>query len=159
MVDLSAYQSIEYFSPEPVPLDRLRVCLVNRGGETSLRVIPISEASTLPEAETVSTKVPGEWSGWVSLPIGASGTTNRFRLDVGGAVFLTGMRVGDSELNWPWDQRVTLVFHSGNDGGSQPIRFDPNDLFPIRGLPVSVRILSDSGSTVLAELVRDSSKP
>lgn len=157
MIDLAAFSRVEYVSREPIALEDLRLSLVNRGGEASLRVMPLSEAGDVLDAETIFTRVSGGWSGWVKLPMRVSSQTNRFRLDVGGAVFLTGMRVGDSELSWPWDQRATLLFHGKSDGLIRSIRFDPDELFPVRGLPVSVRILNDRGPTLLAEFVRSSS--
>jgi hypothetical protein len=154
MIDMSAFSSFEYSGPMPITLDSLRVHLVNRGGETSLRMTPISEDDVPLDAEIVSMKIPRGWSGWVSLPSGVSGKTKRFRLSVGGAVLLKGVTFGDSKLNWPWEQRATLSFQGHGQGSSQSIRFDPDELFPVRGWPVSARILSDSGSTVLAELMR-----
>jgi hypothetical protein len=157
MIDLSVFSRVEYVSREPIALEKLRLSLVNRGGEASVHVMPLSAAGEVLEAEPISTRVPGGWLGWVKLPLGGSSQTNRFRLEVGGSVSLAGVKVGDSELNWPWEQRATLLFHGNNDGLIRSIRFDPDELFPVRGTPISVIVLNDTGSTVLAEFVRNSS--
>jgi hypothetical protein len=157
MVPMSAFNSIEYSSPAPVSLNNGRVYLINSGKEATLQVIYTSENTT----RSVQIPVPRAWSGWLALSEGVSSSALRtFRLKIDrtdAEVYMKGMSFGNTKLNWPWDQRATLVFHTGDEEGRKTMRFDPDELLPVQGLHVSVKILNDSGSTVLSELVRTSS--
>lgn len=160
MVPISEFSSIEYSGPAEGPLGNGELHAVNLGSRATLHFMYEIQGAT----KTADVAVPAASSVWLAVPDEISGNpSGKFSLNIEPAdseVYMKGIRFGGSTLNWPWDQRATLVFNPTRKAAAKTapksIRFDPEEFLPIRGLESSVKILNDTGSTVLAELARAS---
>jgi hypothetical protein len=154
MVPMSAVDRVEYESVVSVQLRDLQMLLINTGREAELHLTYGPQSGPV----TIRAPIPARWSGWLTLPSTvAEGELRAFSFKVehpNGEVYLKGMRFGDTNLNWPWAQRGTLVFRAFGNNEYHVVPFDPDRLVPVEGSNMSVRILHDNGSTVLGEFVR-----
>jgi hypothetical protein len=151
-VALSESNTVDFSSSVPISKGDLKISVLNSGGDAKLTLTYVAEGVP----RTVTTTVPAHKSGWVVLAEGLpEGALQNFTLKLAKAdsrVYMRGLRLDDTTLNWPWGQRASLTFHVGG-ANTQTLRFDPDDLLPIQGMKNPVRILDDSGSTVLGEFL------
>jgi hypothetical protein len=160
MVPIFEFSSIDYSSAAEGPLGKGELNIVNPGSPATLHFVYEVQGAM----KTADIAVPAACSEWLAVPDEVSrNSSGKFSLNMESSdskVYLKGIRFGGSALNWPWDQRATLVFNPAKKSAARmapkTIRFDPEEFLPIRGLESAVRIVNDTGSTVLAELARAS---
>lgn len=101
-------------------------------------------------------RIAATTNGWVDLPAAPEGTATRLQISLEGAgvIHLDGLRVSPTaELNWPWDEGVTVTLNDpGATGKPKAVEFVSGDLDPSRRWPVQV--IDDSGASVLGRLLR-----
>jgi hypothetical protein len=149
MIPLWLFNGVQYISEVPVDTNRLKLNLVNKGGEALIQ-LEWDEPTT---SRTAELRVPEGWSGWLPVPeFATKAIVHSFAVSLRQGtsnVYLKGINTDDSKLNWPWGQRATLTLWGKVN---QTIRFDPEGFLPVKGLSKSVRIVNDTGNLVLAEL-------
>jgi hypothetical protein len=151
VVDLSRFGGVIWESRTTVLLAETSILVSNSGQDSVVRVASLLNEGTS-ETDSWRREVPAGWNGWLPLGAATAGEARRFRVDVEGNLRLKGMRVGGAALTWPWDQRACLTFLGADGRRDAAACFDPNALLPVTDAPVSVEILEDAGSTVLARL-------
>jgi hypothetical protein len=154
---LAEGEELRVNSKSPLPLTSLYFYLENPGDEAIVALH--SPGNPLPEGQEAATqfRVPAQSSVWVQGAVEDEWVADTFTLEVLQAsrpIELRGLRIGDDvELDWPWDQGVTFIYRPGGaQTGAQRVRFESAKLYPGPEDSVDVRVLSDSGSTVLAEI-------
>jgi len=147
-------EKIEVRTTAASPLSSLLFRFVNPAGEATLAVQGLTPSGVLDESTSFSLVIPSGFSGWMPCTKDERRTIGRFTLELrkgSGPFRVEGIRVGDDlAFNWPWDQGVSLVYLPGADRDPMFASFASNDLCPDLKRPI--RVLMDTGSTVLAEV-------
>ncbi|MFQ5646952.1 MAG: hypothetical protein ACE5GM_08490 [bacterium] len=145
---------IEFRSTELKRLDSLFFHLENRGDEAVIELAFPDKQSP----KTIRFKVPPRFTGWLQAPADNRPPADNFLITVirkNVHVRLKGLRLSkDKGLNWPWDQGVSLkMLLPLHRAAIKPktIDFKTTDICPELGLPL--RIVADSGSSLLAEVI------
>ncbi len=149
---LNPTKKLEIRSAAASPISSLFLHIENPGPEAALRI-------TFRDGEKSNhllLQIPAGYSGW--MPVGARGHRAAAdllieRIDGGAPIRLKGVRLDrESSLNWPWDEGVSLHLPPDKGIPEETIHFDSAGLYPRLGRPL--RVVDDSGSTVLAEVTR-----
>jgi hypothetical protein len=134
----------------------LRMLVHNTGESSFARLIPIDRFGTPLTALQSEVTVSAGLSDWIEWDVRQVPQEARFRIvfpkalsafRVGGLVF------GSDELHWPWAQKAVVTF-APRDAAPGPIvlSFDPATLLPPPLNGKDVRVLNDTGSSVLLEV-------
>ncbi|MGQ9687996.1 MAG: hypothetical protein ACUVXF_04290 [Desulfobaccales bacterium] len=134
----------------------LNLLIDNPQGPGILEAVPLDPQGTPLEGRRQVLTVPGQWSGRLTVALGAlpSKATIRLRFPRQTDRYqISGLTFGEGPLRWPWAQKALLTFYP-REGSCGPVSvsFDPAALLPesLRGRRLSV--LDDRGSSVLLEL-------
>jgi len=141
-------ERLAILSAEPRPLSSYTVGLVNRGGAAVLDIEVPAEGGN----RAVALRVPAGFRGYMALPQGEAPSSERFSLALrrGGPLALEGLRTStNTDLRWPWNEHISFAYApAANPGTPHAVAFTTDSLAP--PLNRSVRVLMDSGATVLA---------
>jgi len=149
---LSTGEKLEIRREEAKPVQFFSLLLENPDSEATLR-LSLSEGEN--SEDSVILRIPAGFSGWMQ----AGGESNiiaaNYVIEVieGDApVRIKGLRFNkESALNWPWDEGVSLHFPGRRGIPEETACFNSVDLSS--HLNRSLRIVDDTGSSVLAEVV------
>lgn len=152
-LDLSTTGGIELLTAREESFRSLFLHLENPGGGAVLIVETASDDQRQVRDFSVEIPLVSGSQSWLRLPEPTAGCSSITLSAKPGPVYLRGIRVGsDAVLNWPWDQGISLAALSARSESSRvEISFSTKALCP--GLDRPVKVLSDSGSSVLAEVL------
>ena len=120
-----------------------------------LEVVPVAASQDLLNSSRVTATIPARWSGWVPLDLTAFPEVRSFRivLPPGEPAFqLSGLVLGEDRFSWPWAQKAALTLLPRDGAPAVTVSFDPAALLPPALQGRKVRVLDDSGSSVLLQL-------
>jgi hypothetical protein len=135
----------------------LKIQVDNPGEKSALLLEPLSPQGEPHRQPLLETAIPAHWSGWLRLDLGQVGAPPpRFRLLFPAAspdYQISGLAFGDETLNWPWAQRATLTAKPREPAAPAiTVSFDARTLLPPPLNQKKLRVLNDTGSSVLLQL-------
>lgn len=137
----------------------IRLLVKNPGAASVLRIALVQENGEVVGRSERECAVAPQWSGWIDLesigPIDdASGDHLRIVLPRDGSgLGIGGVSLGTEGLNWPWEQKAVMDLMPRSPGSERiSVSFDPAKILPISGDDYNIRVLDDSGSSVLFQL-------
>jgi hypothetical protein len=137
----------------------VRVLVKNPGGLSELRVALVDGKGEIMGQGEKRVLISPKWNGWVDMGFADStmdprGRFLRIVLPRGDSGFgIGGVSLGDGQLNWPWGEGSNLEVMPGNSGSEKiSMSFDADKILPASGDEQAIRVLNDSGSSVLFQV-------
>lgn len=137
----------------------LRLLVKNPGAASVLRIALVQENGEVVGRSERDCAVAPKWSGWIDLEsIESTNDASRNYLRIilprdGSGLGIGGVSLGSEGLNWPWEQKALMELMPRLPGSEKiSVSFDPAKILPISGDEYNIRVLDDSGSSVLFQL-------
>ena len=140
----------------------LRMLVRNTGKSSLARLIPIDKFGKLLTELQSDVPVSSGLSDWIEWDVGHVPQEMRFRIvfpEATSVFRVRGLVFGSAELHWPWAQKAIVTFAPREAAsGSIVLSFDPATLLPPLLSGKAVRVLNDTGSSVLLEVGQSGKK-